>query len=122
MSGYLALDFYFWTPQYNLPVDFGQDFSAEQSYLQPPAQQTDIVHVIRGVIEAESGAIDFYNQIVEATEGVDPVTNDMVIAILRDEDTERGGFGHFAGRNRGRRRRNQLFVKRRVALNLDDLA
>src|SRR5689334_9519823 len=29
-------------------------FTAEQSYLQPPERQTDILHVIRGVIEAES--------------------------------------------------------------------
>jgi bacterioferritin len=70
-------------------------FSAEQRYLQPPEQQTDIVHIIRGVIEAESGAIDFYNQIVEATEGVDPVTNDMVIAILRDEEGHRRLFEGF---------------------------
>src|SRR3954447_1972903 len=28
------------------------EFSAEQSYLQPPDQQTDIVHVIKGVIQA----------------------------------------------------------------------
>src|SRR5690349_4207735 len=27
------------------------DFTAEQSYLQPPDEQTDIVHIIRGVIE-----------------------------------------------------------------------
>ena len=26
------------------------EFQAEQSYLQPPAEQTDIVHVIKGVI------------------------------------------------------------------------
>src|SRR3954467_6009849 len=30
-------------------VPGSQDFQAEQSYLQPPEQQTDIVHVIRGV-------------------------------------------------------------------------
>src|SRR6266508_4607562 len=36
------------------------DFSAEQSYLQPPEHQTDIVHVIKGVIEAETGAIEHY--------------------------------------------------------------
>src|SRR5215217_6935751 len=36
------------------------DFAAEQSYLQPPQHQTDIVHVIRGVIEAETGAIEHY--------------------------------------------------------------
>src|SRR3954471_9865251 len=41
------------------------DFSPEQSYLQPPSEQTDIVHVIKGVIEAETGAIDHYNHIVE---------------------------------------------------------
>ena len=70
-------------------------FSAEQTYLQPPADQTDVVHIIRGVIEAESGAIDFYNQIVEATEGVDPVTNDMVIAILRVEEGHRRLFEGF---------------------------
>src|SRR5215212_5474909 len=40
------------------------DFSAEQSYLQPPEQQTDIVHVIKGVIEAETGAIEHYNRII----------------------------------------------------------
>ena len=76
-------------------VPGSQDFSAEQSYLQPPAEQTDIVHIIRGVIQAESGAIDFYNQIVEATEGVDPVTNDMVISILRDEEGHRRLFEGF---------------------------
>src|SRR5688572_11567175 len=36
------------------------DFQAEQRYLQPPEHQTDIVHVIRGVIEAEAGAIRHY--------------------------------------------------------------
>ena len=47
------------------------EFSAEQSYLQPPEQQTDIVHVIKGVIEAETGAIEHYNRIIEVTDGVD---------------------------------------------------
>ena len=68
------------------------DFTAEQSYLQPPEQQTDIVHVIKGVIEAETGAIEHYNRIIEETEGFDPVTNDMVIAILRDEEGHRRLF------------------------------
>ena len=68
------------------------DFSAEQSYLQPPDHQTDIVHVIKGVIEAETGAIEHYNAIIEATEETDPVTNDMVIAILRDEEGHRRLF------------------------------
>jgi bacterioferritin len=61
------------------------DFRPQQHTLQPPEQQTDIVHVIRGVIDAERGAISFYNEIIEAADGVDWVTQDMVIGILREE-------------------------------------
>ena len=68
------------------------DFSAEQSYLQPPEHQTDIVHVIKGVIEAETGAIEHYNHIIQETDQIDPVTQDMVIAILRDEEGHRRLF------------------------------
>ena len=71
------------------------DFKPEQSYLQPPDEQTDIVHVIKGVIEAESGAIEHYNASIEFTEGKDPVTNDMVIAILRDEEGHKRLFEGF---------------------------
>ncbi len=68
------------------------DFTAEQTYLQPPEHQTDVVHVIRGVIEAETGAIEHYNRIIEATDGSDWVTQDMVIDILRDEEGHRRLF------------------------------
>ena len=71
------------------------EFQAEQTYLQPPDEQTDIVHVIKGVIEAESGAIEHYNKIIEFCEGRDPVTQDMVIAILRDEEGHRRLFEGF---------------------------
>jgi bacterioferritin len=71
------------------------DFNAEQSYLQPPDDQVDIVHVIKGVIEAESGAIEHYNQIIEFCEGKDPVTQDMVIQILHDEEGHRRLFEGF---------------------------
>jgi bacterioferritin len=67
-------------------------FTAEQSYLQPPEHQTDIVHVIRGVIEAETGAIEHYNRIIEVTDGVDWVTQDTTIAILHDEEGHRRLF------------------------------
>jgi bacterioferritin len=73
-------------------VPGSMEFQAEQSYLQPPEHQTDIVHVIKGVIEAETGAIEHYNGIIEMTEEVDPVTQDMVIAILRDEEGHRRLF------------------------------
>src|SRR3954453_16332840 len=68
------------------------EFTAEQSYLQPPEHQTDIVHVIKGVIEAETGAIEHYNHIVELTDQIDFVTQDMVIEILRDEEGHRRLF------------------------------
>jgi bacterioferritin len=76
-------------------VPGSMDFKPEQTFLQPPDHQTDIVHVIKGVIEAESGAIEHYNAIIEFTEGKDPVTNDMVIAILRDEEGHRRLFEGF---------------------------
>ena len=73
-------------------VPGSMDFAAEQSYLQPPAHQTDVVHLVKGVIEAETGAIEHYNLIIDKTDGVDPVTNDMVITILRDEEGHRRLF------------------------------
>ena len=51
--------------------------------------------MIRGVIEAEAGAIDHYNRIIEASEGVDPVTQDMVTEILHDEEGHRRLFEGF---------------------------
>jgi bacterioferritin len=76
-------------------VPGSQQFKAEQSFLQPPEEQTDVVHVIKGVIEAESGAIEHYNRIIEVTDGVDWVTQDMVIEILRDEEGHRRLFQGF---------------------------
>jgi len=76
-------------------VPGSMDFRAEQTLLQPPEQQTDVVHVIKGVIDAETKAIELYTRVVEATEEADPVTNDMVIAILRDEQGHRRLFEGF---------------------------
>lgn len=76
-------------------VPGSQAFRAEQSYLQPAESQTDIVHVIRGVIEAETGAIAHYTHVVEETDGLDWATQDMVVAILRDEQGHRRLFEGF---------------------------
>ena len=76
-------------------VPGSSEFKAEQTYLQPPEEQIDIVHVIKGVIEAETGAIEHYTKIMETTESVDPVTQDMVIDILRDEQGHRRLFEGF---------------------------
>jgi peptide/nickel transport system substrate-binding protein len=42
MSGYLALDFYFWTPSYHLLVDFAQDFGVEPFGEEGSGLATDI--------------------------------------------------------------------------------
>jgi bacterioferritin len=76
-------------------VPGSMEFRAEQQALQPPEHQTDVVHVIRGVIDAETSAIELYTRIVEETDEVDPVTNDMVIEILHDEQGHRRLFEGF---------------------------
>lgn len=76
-------------------VPGSMEFSPEQKYLQPPESQVDIVHVIRGVIEAETGAIEHYNKIIEFCDGVDYVTQDMMIEILHDEEGHRRLFEGF---------------------------
>lgn len=66
-----------------------------QTYLQPPKDTTDVVAVIKGVIEAEEGAIRQYNKIIKTCEGVDYVTQDLVIGILGDEEEHRREFVGF---------------------------
>ncbi len=67
-------------------VPGSMEFRPEQTFLQPAEDPRDIVHVIKGVIEAEAGAISYYSDLIQATDGVDPVTQDMVITILADEE------------------------------------
>lgn len=76
-------------------VPGSEDFVAEQSFLQPPDDQLDIIHVVKGVIAAESGAIEHYNALIEFASERDPVTEDMVIAVLRDEEGHRRLFEGF---------------------------
>lgn len=70
-------------------------FKASQHSLQPPADTTDVASVIRGVIEAEQGAIDHYTKIIQACEGVDYVTQDMMVDILKDEEGHLRQFESF---------------------------
>ena len=76
-------------------VPGSKDFRASQDALQPPADSLDLVHVIRGVIAAERGAIEHYNRIIQATDGVDPVTQDMLTTILADEQNHVRTFEGF---------------------------
>jgi bacterioferritin len=67
----------------------------EQRDLQPPADMTDVVAVIRGVIEAEESAIAQYSKLIEMCEGVDYVTQEMCIELLGDEEEHRRLFKGF---------------------------
>jgi bacterioferritin len=76
-------------------VPGSMEFKASQDKLQPPEHQVDIIHVIKGVIDAEDGAIQHYTRIVEETDEADPVTQDIVIEILHEEQGHRRLFEGF---------------------------
>lgn len=67
----------------------------EQKSLQPPADMTDVIAVIRGVIDAEEGAIEQYSKLVEMCDGVDFVTQELCIELQRDEEEHRRLFVGF---------------------------
>jgi bacterioferritin len=71
------------------------DFKPSQESLQPPTATTDVVSVIKGVIDAEKGAIDHYTKIIKSVESIDYVTQDMVIKILADEQDHLREFEGF---------------------------
>jgi len=64
----------------------------EQKTLQPPADTTDVVDVIRGVLKAEEDAIAQYRLIAKQTEGEDYVTQDLAITLLSAEEEHRQQF------------------------------
>jgi bacterioferritin len=70
-------------------VPGSQGFAASQASLQPPANTTDVVAVIKGVIAAEESAIKQYSKINTLCDGIDYVTQDMCIATLADEEVHR---------------------------------
>ncbi|MBB6429339.1 ferritin-like domain-containing protein [Algisphaera agarilytica] len=76
-------------------VPGSQELSMAQTSLQPPENQLDVLSVIHGVIDAEQGAIDQYQTIIEATDGIDPVTQDLCIALKGDEEEHRRLFKGF---------------------------
>ena len=53
---------------------------------QPSDDTTDVVGVIRAVIEAEEAACAHYNKLIKATDGEDYVTQDLCIRLLADEE------------------------------------
>ena len=68
------------------------DLPRNQKSLQPLKDSTDVVGVIKGVIEAENGAIAQYNKIIKLSDGRDYVTQDMAITLLSGEEQHRREF------------------------------
>ena len=68
------------------------DLPRSQNFLQPKQDTTDAVAVIKGVIAAEEAAIKQYNKIIKLCDGVDYVTQDMIIGILGGEEEHRREF------------------------------
>ncbi len=71
------------------------EFKPGQASLQPPADTTDVVAVIKGVIDAEEAAIAQYEKIIRLCDGFDFVTQDMCITLLADEQQHRREFVGF---------------------------
>jgi bacterioferritin len=61
------------------------ELSREQNLLPPPSDQMDAMAVVHGVLSVNETAIGQYQKIIHLTEGLDYVTQDMVIDLLSDE-------------------------------------
>jgi bacterioferritin len=71
------------------------DFEARQESLQPPEDSTDVLSVIEGVLDAEEDAIETYRALIKAAGDEDPVTEDIAVTILSDEEAHRTEFRGF---------------------------
>ena len=76
-------------------------FVARQSSLQPPKKMTDVVSVIKGVIEAEDSAIAQYGKLIRLCDGFDYVSQDLCITALGDEEEHRREFMGFLAEYEG---------------------
>jgi bacterioferritin len=63
------------------------DLKFDQKSLQPPADTTDVIGVIKGTIAAEESAIAGYKRIVGECDGEDYVSQDLCVRILADEES-----------------------------------
>jgi bacterioferritin len=73
-----------------VPGSLGLQFG--EKTLQPPADSTDVVAVIKGVLAAEEEAIKHYKAMVKLTQDDDFVTEDLARNILAQEEAHRQQF------------------------------
>ena len=71
------------------------EFEAHQESLQPPEDTTDVLSVIEGVLDAENDAIETYRSLIKTAGDDDPVTEDIAVTILADEEAHRTEFRGF---------------------------
>ena len=76
-----------------VPGSMGLKFA--QAKMQPPDDPLDVRSIIVGVIEAEEAAVNQYQDIIEAADVVDPVTQDMCVTLKGDEEEHRRLFKGF---------------------------
>ncbi|MBX0295298.1 ferritin-like domain-containing protein [Haloarcula nitratireducens] len=82
--------------QLDAQIPGSSEFVARQDSLQPPENTTDVLAVIEGVLDAENDAIQTYRDLVDAAEEADdPVTEDLAVTILADEEAHRTEFRGF---------------------------
>ena len=82
--------------QLNARPPGSSEFTAQQDSLQPPKDSTNVLAVINGVLDAENGAIDTYGALIDAAEAAnDPVTEDLAVTILSEEEAHRTEFRGF---------------------------
>jgi bacterioferritin len=67
----------------------------DQKALQPTEDTTDVLHTIKGVLQAEQDAISHYRSIIKLTDSDDYVTQDLAITIMSDEEGHRQQFEGF---------------------------
>lgn len=72
-----------------------KDFKPVQDTLQPPKDSRDVPAVIRGVLDAEAGAIRQYQKIIELCDGADYVTQDLCVELMGDEQEHHRQFLEF---------------------------
>lgn len=87
-------------------VPGSMQFRPQQETLQPPADSTDVVTVIKGVIDAEEAAITHYKKIIKLADGIDYPTQDLCIGLLADEEDHKREFVGFLKEYEGKRPRN----------------
>ena len=71
------------------------ELQRNQNLLQPPLEKGNIVAVIRGIISVNEVSIKQYERIISLADGLDHVTQDMVIDLLSDERELRRVFLSF---------------------------